>query len=177
MLQTRLQREPAADIGALAGHFVQRLSRELGRSPPALSPAAVMALNSHIFVGNVRELRAVIERTLIHCQEPVVEPAHLALEQPLNRQPPSTSACGGAATWELPVDLGELERLAINEALRRVDGNRTHAARLLGISLRTLRNKLKAWRVDADSAVPVADMPRPIPACQEHDKAVAQPSQ
>ena len=47
---------------------------------------------------------------------------------------------------ELPLDLGELERLAIAEALRRVQGNRTHAARLLGIGLRTLRNKLRAYR-------------------------------
>lgn len=46
----------------------------------------------------------------------------------------------------LPLDLGELERLAIAEALRRVEGNRTHAARLLGIGLRTLRNKLRLYR-------------------------------
>lgn len=55
---------------------------------------------------------------------------------------------------ELPLELEQLERLAIEEALRRVGGNRTHAARLLGIGLRTLRTKLRAWR---DAGVPVDD--------------------
>jgi hypothetical protein len=52
----------------------------------------------------------------------------------------------------VPIDLPSLERLAIQEALRRVNGNRTHAARLLGISLRTLRNKLRDFRAQAASA-------------------------
>lgn len=51
-----------------------------------------------------------------------------------------------ALQGEFPLDLSELERLAIAEALRRVRGNRTHAARLLGIGLRTLRNKLRTYR-------------------------------
>jgi DNA-binding NtrC family response regulator len=50
----------------------------------------------------------------------------------------------------LPLSLAQLERMAILEALRRVNGNRTHAARLLGISLRTLRNKVRALRVSGD---------------------------
>jgi hypothetical protein len=69
----------------------------------------------------------------------------------------------GGLPPHLPIDLGALEKLAIEEALRRVDGNRTHAARLLGIGLRTLRNKLKAWR-EAGLAVPSADpAERPLP--------------
>jgi hypothetical protein len=58
----------------------------------------------------------------------------------------SAAPCIDTFPQELPLDLGSLERLAIREALRRVNGNRTHAARLLGIGLRTLRNKLRAWR-------------------------------
>ena len=50
----------------------------------------------------------------------------------------------------VPIDLGSLERLAIQEALRRENGNRTRAARILGISLRTLRNKLREYRERAD---------------------------
>jgi hypothetical protein len=58
----------------------------------------------------------------------------------------------------MPLDLGSLERLAIEEALRRVNGNRTHAARLLGIGIRTLRNKLRAWRDEsARSTATLAD--------------------
>lgn len=55
---------------------------------------------------------------------------------------------------ELPLDLTRLERLAIEEALRRAGGNRTHAARLLGIGLRTLRNKLAAWRAAGEQVPP-----------------------
>jgi hypothetical protein len=60
----------------------------------------------------------------------------------------------------LPLDLARLERLAIEEALRRVKGNRTQAAKLLNIGLRTLRNKLRAWR-DAGEEVPAAPRARP----------------
>jgi hypothetical protein len=65
---------------------------------------------------------------------------------------------------ELPLDLGQLERLAIEEALRRAGGNRTQAARLLRIGLRTLRNKLRAWR-EAGEEVPPSPHARPdLPA-------------
>jgi DNA-binding transcriptional regulator YdaS (Cro superfamily) len=56
----------------------------------------------------------------------------------------------------VPIDLPSLERLAIQEALRRENGNRTHAARLLGISLRTLRNKLREYRAGAPARHPAA---------------------
>jgi hypothetical protein len=62
---------------------------------------------------------------------------------------------GSALPAGLPLELAALERIAIREALRRVNGNRTHAARLLGIGLRTLRNKLRAWR--EEQVLPPAD--------------------
>jgi DNA-binding NtrC family response regulator len=70
-------------------------------------------------------------------------------------------------TGALPIDLSALERLAIFEALRRVSGNRTHAARLLGIGLRTLRNKLRAYReagVEVEPAEAAARLPLPLPS-------------
>jgi hypothetical protein len=77
----------------------------------------------------------------------------------------------------LPIDLGELERMAIQEALRRVGGNRTHAARLLGISLRTLRNKLKAWRQAGVVMELAQDVVSATVARHEHDTSVARSSQ
>jgi two-component system response regulator FlrC len=65
---------------------------------------------------------------------------------PIGEPEPAEAPPAPALPPELPLDLTALERLAIEEALRRVNGNRTHAARLLGIGLRTLRNKLRAWR-------------------------------
>jgi two-component system, response regulator FlrC len=146
-------RDRKEDIEALARHFVDRLSQDLGRTAPVLSASALVTLDSYSYGGNVRELRNLIERTLIRCRNSVLEPSDFFFDPSLpsapepvrakeSRQDPDESD----EAWVLPIDLGELERMAIQEALRRVSGNRTHAARLLGISLRTLRNKLKAWR-------------------------------
>lgn len=146
-------RDRREDIEALARHFVVRLSQDLGRTPPVLSASALSTLDGYDFDGNVRELRNLIERALIRCRQPVLESTDFFFDprMPSNAEgaapePPAKANVQASGTWALPIDLGELERMAIQEALRRVGGNRTHAARMLGISLRTLRNKLKAWR-------------------------------
>jgi two-component system response regulator FlrC len=143
-------RERPEDLAPLAAALVEDASRALGRAVPSLSPAALEALRRHPFPGNVRELRNLLERAVVRCRGPAIEPAHLALEpgRPALAAPPATA--------ELPLDLAALERMAIAEALRRVNGNRTHAARLLGIGLRTLRNKLRAAR-EAGAPLEAAD--------------------
>jgi len=73
-----------------------------------------------------------------------------------------SQAAAQAFAQGLPLDLSTLERLAIEEALRRVDGNRTHAARLLGIGLRTLRNKLRTWRQMGVEVEPADPAVRPV---------------
>jgi two-component system response regulator FlrC len=169
-------RDRLEDLPALAAALIADASRELGRPAPLLDEAALVALRANPFRGNVRELRNMLERGLVRCRGPVLGAAHLGLsvgggQAPAlhGRQTPAlhTPVFGGGQTpalhggqahavhargqahalqGELPLDLGELERLAIAEALRRVRGNRTHAARLLGIGLRTLRNKLRTYR-------------------------------
>ncbi|MFL5299769.1 MAG: helix-turn-helix domain-containing protein [Anaeromyxobacteraceae bacterium] len=76
--------------------------------------------------------------------------------------PTSTDGTALFTTGHLPLDLSALERLAIIEALRRVRGNRTHAARLLGIGLRTLRNKLRAYREAGVEVEPADRADRPL---------------
>jgi DNA-binding NtrC family response regulator len=120
------------------------------------------ALERHPFPGNVRELRNVLQRAVVRCRGGVVEPLHLGLEATRLMALPSPPG-------ELPLDLASLERLAIVEALRRVRGNRTHAARLLGIGLRTLRNKLRAAReagapLEAAEVAAGQGLPGPAPA-------------
>ena len=89
-------------------------------------------------------------------------PSETAGRRPLRQAASASTECQGNATDSgqpttadflldgFPLALAELERMAILEALRRVHGNRTHAARLLGISLRTLRNKLRVLRHSGD---------------------------
>lgn len=174
-------RERREDIEALARHFVDRLSQDLGRTPPVLSASALSTLDGYGFDGNVRELRNLIERALIRCRQPVLESSDFFFDPRMpastERAKPEAPPAKPPSTWALPVDLGELERMAIQEALRRVSGNRTHAARLLGISLRTLRNKLKAWRqagvvMEVAQEVDSASVTR-----QERDVKVARSSQ
>ena len=150
-------RERPEDLSALAAFLVAETSRHLGRPVPRLDDAALEALRAHPFPGNVRELGNLLERGLVRCRGPVLGAAHLSLTVVPASVANTISTtndvpAGNAMTsilpfpGDLPLDLGELERLAIAEALRRVRGNRTHAARLLGIGLRTLRNKLRAYR-------------------------------
>jgi two-component system response regulator FlrC len=155
-------RERPEDLGPLAAALAGEAARALGRSAPPLGAAALEALRRHPFPGNVRELRNALERAVVRCRGAAIEPAHLGLE-PARRLAPA------AAPAELPLDLASLERMAIAEALRRVGSNRTHAARLLGIGLRTLRNKLRAAR-EAGAPLEAVDpaggqrLPGPRPA-------------
>ena len=95
---------------------------------------ALGLLETQRWSGNVRELANVLERAVIRARGAMVEAADLGL---VSRTVESSSF----PAW-LPLDLVQLERLAISEALRRTNGNRTHAARLLNLGLRTLRQKL-----------------------------------
>jgi two-component system response regulator FlrC len=163
-------RARAEDLLPLAERLLAEAAAEQGRPVPSLSEAACQALRQHPFPGNVRELRNVLERALVRCRQGLIEPHHLGLGPALSAvEAVSTARAAAALVAEghlpahLPIDLGQLEKLAIEEALRRVRGNRTHAARLLGIGLRTLRNKLRAWR-EAGLPVPPADpAERPLP--------------
>ena len=127
-------RERHDDVARLAQVLLLKAAARLGRPAPTLSHAATAALALGDFPGNVRELENVLERALIRSRTSTIELQALALA------PPRIEA--GLFPETLPIDLAELERLAIAEALRRVNGNRTHAAKLLGIGLRTLRQKL-----------------------------------
>jgi two-component system response regulator FlrC len=152
-----------ADVRPLTERLLAEAAAEQGVAPPAITAEAHAALAAYDFPGNTRELRNLLERALVRCRQEPVEARHLGLA-PVDTADAALSAAHSAAASgaegivfaHLTIDLGQLEKLAIEEALRRVHGNRTHAARLLGIGLRTLRNKLKAWR-EAGLPVPAAD--------------------
>lgn len=124
------------DIAPLADRLLTRIAAGLGRTPFRLTGAALAALESHDWPGNVRELANVLERCAIRAKGPLLDAADLPIE------PRADANSASPFPAHLPLDLAQLERLAIGEALRRTSGNRTHAARLLNIGLRTLRQKL-----------------------------------
>jgi two-component system, NtrC family, response regulator AtoC len=137
------------DIPALADAFLKRISQRTGLSSPAVTPQAMAILMAYDWPGNVRELQNVIERAVIlHDPEEGISATVMAPmfpsvnieESATDRITPSTAA--SLSFPEEVVPLESIEREYILHALRKAKGNRTHTAQMLGISIRTLRNKL-----------------------------------
>ena len=157
-------RDRAEDIPVLAYRFATRTAAEIGKSITGISQEALSLLGAYPWPGNVRELQHAVERAVILSREPVLQPhafegQQLGLVHPLARQAAARNAAftggtvgsigaNGAST--VPPDavvlttlnIDEAERALIMRALVVTKGNRTRTAELLGISVRTLRNKL-----------------------------------
>lgn len=140
-------RERVGDIPLLANAFLKEFAAENNKPVRAIAPEAMDALLQYPWPGNVRELRAAIEHAVVLCRGEVIG---------LRELPPqirdSVRRSVGAAVPD-PASLGsmtleEAERLLIINALKQTGGNRTLAAKKLGISRRTLHRKLKAYSID-----------------------------
>lgn len=139
-----LLRERPMDIALLARTFVKEAGLRNGLPAPRISDEAMYLLESNPWKGNVRELENAVERAVLLAKGHTIEPEHFpaddmhALPEPLAFHP-STSSGGEGSLWNM-------EREVIFRTLGKVKGNRTHAAKELGISIRTLRNKLREYR-------------------------------
>ena len=127
-------RERVGDIAQLARHLFKRFCHDPIASEDALSKETIVALQGHIWPGNVRELANVIEHATILCDRPPILPEHLPRH--FDRRRLTQASARG------PISLRELEIQAIHESLERHGGNKPAAAEELGISLKTLYNKL-----------------------------------
>ena len=135
-------RERIGDVGLLAEHFCQRYAQEMLDGSVALSSAAMEILVKHRWPGNVRELENVIQRAVALSQNSIIEPGDLMLTALTG--PMTGSLSNRFEACDLTMD--DAERELIFRTLAELDGNRTHAAKKLGISLRTLRNRLRDYR-------------------------------
>ena len=129
-------RARAQDVVPLAQVLLARASAGLGRPPAQLSEEALGLLRQADWPGNIRELANVLERALILSGEQTIGPEHIGLE------PAAVDASAGTGT------LAGLERQAIEQALRELQGNRRLAAERLGIGLRTLYDKIKRYGLE-----------------------------
>jgi len=131
------------DLPLLAQHLVTKLAEKHNRPARFVSPAAVAALQFHAWPGNVRELRNVIERAVVICSGEQIERHHFApypIEQRRRLRDEDT------ITLPVGTPLEEVERQMIMRTLQKTKNNKTRAAELLGISLKTLHNKLNLYR-------------------------------
>lgn len=138
-------RERNSDIPELAIHLFRRFRNENLTSEQLISPEAMRELTNHVWPGNVRELANVIEHACILCEEPPIRTEHLP-RQFTDRQLRKELRLSG------PMSLKEMELTAIHEAVSRHDGNKQAAADELGISLKTLYNKLNQQATQHKSA-------------------------
>ena len=128
--------ERQQDIPLLAGRFIQRFNALIGKNICGIAPNALHALEAYDFPGNVRELENLIERAVILADTDTITLKDLGLAPATPKYQPSRGT------------LQEIERQALADALMRWEGNRTHAANELGITRKTLLNKIKQYHLE-----------------------------
>jgi len=131
------------DLPLLAQHLVTTLAAKHDRPARFISPAALDALQFHSWPGNVRELRNVIERAVVICSGEQIERHHFA---PYPFEQRQRLRAEDTVTFPVGTPLAEIERQMILRTLDKTGNNKTRAAELLNISLKTLHNKLHAYR-------------------------------
>ncbi len=136
-------RELGDDVILLAEQFIEMYRLEFKKNVTGLEESARRLLRQYDWPGNVRELRNLIERAMIFCETPSLKASDLALPETLAAQPPSPS-------FLLPepgIQLEELEKSLLQQALQRAHGNKTRAAALLGLSRDTFRYRLEKFDI------------------------------
>ncbi len=153
-------RERPGDIAALCDHFLKKYAKANGMPERPLAAEARRRLAAHRWPGNVRELENAMHRAVLLSTGPEIEEFAIRLPdgQPLSPAPDVAVARGASMAAEavsrtlVGQTVAEVEQQLILDTLSHCSGNRTHAATILGISIRTLRNKLKEY---GDAGVPV----------------------
>jgi two-component system response regulator PilR (NtrC family) len=137
-------RNRAEDIPQLTEHTLRKLARQMDLPTPTLAPDAQDALSRYSFPGNVRELENILERALTLCEDNTIRQRDLQLPQAadISLIPPMPGPMDSGQI-QLEEHLGEIEKRAIQQALEQTRHNKTAAAKLLGLSFRALRYRLK----------------------------------
>ncbi len=138
-------RERKEDIAALAEYFVTKLSGEMGSPATTLKPAAIQKLLSYHWPGNVRELENVLERSLVLATGPALDAEDIRLDMSPRARPVAQT------DQFLPegMSLEDYEQSIIREALKRANGNKSQAARLLGLTRNALRYRLTQMGIES----------------------------
>lgn len=131
-------RERSDDIVLLAGFFIRRYNDVMGKSVKYIDEEALRVLKGYSFPGNVRELENIIERAFIFCENDIIRRKDISISDEKTSENESLSQG----------TIKDIEKNAIINALRRWDGNRTKASEELGITRRTIINKISEYGID-----------------------------
>lgn len=134
-------RERGSDVRRFADHFLAIYADETGKRVRKFSDEAIVELHRHAWPGNIRELENAIERAVILCNGDTIRPDHLML-RPLSTGKPSVSS-----TFPVTASLGEIEKIHIERTLLHHKWNQSAAAAVLGIDRKTLRNKIREFKL------------------------------
>ena len=128
------------DIDLLVSYFLKKYTEQYKSRVQSISERALIWLKKQPWRGNVRELKNVLERAVLMASEPVLDLKDFC---PVDQTGPEESE---TQVPPFTFSLREMEKNLIFKALEETNGNRTHAAKMLGISIRTLRNKLNEYK-------------------------------
>lgn len=138
-------RERKEDIPFLAEHFVRKFSKDVDGRIDSISESAIQKLLQYHWPGNVRELENVIERSMVLSQGPVLDPEDIKMDN----APRRAQAAIDAQFLPEGMTLDQFEQSIIREALNRANGNKSQAARLLGLTRNALRYRLAQMGIEA----------------------------
>jgi DNA-binding NtrC family response regulator len=158
--------ERPEDVMVLAKHFVKKYAEANGLAPLPLSEQSKALLTSYDWPGNVRELENTAHRAVLLSTGAEIEPAAFGLTMRTEIQHDAATgapAASGGVSNMVGRTVSDVERELIIDTLHHCLGNRTHAANILGISIRTLRNKLKQYMGEGFNV--------PAPGAGEHTTA------
>jgi two-component system response regulator AtoC len=141
-------RDRPEDIVLLANHFISVFNREFKKNVRKVSPAVGKLLERYAWPGNVRELKNVIERAILLEAEDELLPAHLPPEIVHGEAKVEDESGGRNLDSLYPISLEEMEKIIIQRTLKESAGNKSKAARVLGISRQTLREKVKLYHIE-----------------------------
>ena len=130
-------REHREDIPLLVEHFLKKGRQELAVGRKSITEETMEILQKYSWPGNIRELGNIVERSCLMCQDEKILPSHLFFDEELQSKEKGTSRLSGT--------IYEMEKELIQQTLEEFNGNKTKAADSLGISIRTLRNKLNEY--------------------------------
>ena len=160
-LQLPALRERPADIAPLAEYFTKKYADINGVGPMTIAPDAVEVLRRHGWRGNVRELENTMHRAVLLAGGSRIEREAIMLSgSAAEKAAAAASAASGGGTGLVGRTVADVERDLILETLQHCLGNRTHAANILGISIRTLRNKLQQYRQEGVPVPPPNELER-----------------